>query len=219
VREPDHEARPDELVLLVVVAQHVADVLAQVALDALPELLDAVDILLHHPVRGAHHAWLLLACLLAPAVMLERHDREESRRGVLSRSEVRSIIFGAIDNLGERFSLSHARAKRTAATLELFQRLCEPPPMDWTVRYVTSHPQWSEAVLLFEMLADATGEGHEMLEAWLRHERTLGEFGGHRVAGASTRSPITARPLPSRRAAALRPQRQDVQRRADRCSR
>jgi hypothetical protein len=38
--------------------------------------------------------------------------------------------------------------------------------MDWTVRHVTSHPQWQEAVLLFEMLADATGEGHEMLEAW-----------------------------------------------------
>jgi hypothetical protein len=38
--------------------------------------------------------------------------------------------------------------------------------MDWTVRHVTTHPQWQEAVLLFEMLADATGEGHEMIEAW-----------------------------------------------------
>jgi hypothetical protein len=76
------------------------------------------------------------------------------------------VVAQAIDRLGERFSLSHARAKRTAGTLELFQRLCEPPPMDWTVRHVTSHPQWQEAVLLFEMLADATGEGHEMVEAW-----------------------------------------------------
>ena len=98
--------------------------------------------------------------------MLERHRREEKRRGVLSRAEVRSVVAVAIDTLGERFSLSHARAKRTAGTLELFQRLCEPPPMDWTVRHVTSHPQWQEAVLLFEMLADATGEGHEMIEAW-----------------------------------------------------
>ncbi len=38
--------------------------------------------------------------------------------------------------------------------------------MDWTVRHVTTHPQWAEALVLFEMLADATGEGHEMLEAW-----------------------------------------------------
>jgi poly(A) polymerase len=116
-------------------------------------------------VRDASDS-LLLSCLLAPAVMLERHDREESRRGVLSRAEVRAVVAQAIDRLGERFSLSHARAKRTAGTLELFQRLCEPPPMDWTVRHVTSHPQWQEAVLLFEMLADATGEGHEMVEAW-----------------------------------------------------
>jgi poly(A) polymerase len=109
---------------------------------------------------------LLLACLLAPSIMLERHDREEARRRPVSRAEVRSMVATAIDRLGERFSLSHARAKRTAGTLELFQRLCEPPPLDWTVRNVTAHPQWSEAVLLFEMLADATGEGHEMLEAW-----------------------------------------------------
>jgi poly(A) polymerase len=116
-------------------------------------------------VRDASDS-LLLACLLAPSVLLERHDREESRRRPLARAEVRSLIATAIDRLGERFSLSHARAKRTQGTLELFQRLCEPPPMDWTVRHVTSHPQWTEAVLLFEMLADATGEGHEMLDAW-----------------------------------------------------
>ena len=109
---------------------------------------------------------LLLACLLAPAVVLERHRREERRRKALARAEVRSIVARTIDQLGERFALSHARAKRTAATLELFQRLCEPPPMDWTVRHVTAHPGWADAVLLFEMLADATGEGHEMLEAW-----------------------------------------------------
>jgi poly(A) polymerase len=116
-------------------------------------------------VRDASDS-LLLSCLLVSAVVLERHHREEKRRGVLSRAEVRSVVAGAIDHLGERFSLSHARAKRTAGTLELFQRLCEPPPMDWTVRHVTTHPQWQEAVLLFEMLADATGEGHEMIEAW-----------------------------------------------------
>ena len=41
---------PTNLSLLVVVAQHVADVLAQVALDALAELLHAIDVLLVHPV-------------------------------------------------------------------------------------------------------------------------------------------------------------------------
>ena len=147
----------------------------------LPELLDMIEAereglgpfgrllpVLDRVVGGVRDASdsLLLACLLAPSVVLERHHREERRRKPLARAEVRSVIASTIDGLGERFSLSHARAKRAAATLELFQRLCEPPPLDWTVRHVTAHPQWSEAVLLFEMLADATGEGHEMLEAW-----------------------------------------------------
>ena len=51
----DEEARPDELVVLGVIAQHVADVLAEEALDALPELLDAVDVTLdiRHVPSGA----------------------------------------------------------------------------------------------------------------------------------------------------------------------
>ena len=42
----DEKARPDELVVLVMIAQDVADVLAEEALDALPELLHAVHVLL-----------------------------------------------------------------------------------------------------------------------------------------------------------------------------
>src|SRR5207249_9528844 len=51
-RELDEEAGPREgRLVLLVIADHVADVLAQEALDALVELLDAIDLLLHHPVR------------------------------------------------------------------------------------------------------------------------------------------------------------------------
>src|SRR5467141_4977346 len=51
--ELDEEAWPRERALvLLVIADDVADVLAQEALDALVELLDAIDILLHHPVRA-----------------------------------------------------------------------------------------------------------------------------------------------------------------------
>src|ERR1700683_3622935 len=49
----DEEPRADELVVLPVVAQDVADVLAEEALNALPELLDPVDVLLLHPPRAA----------------------------------------------------------------------------------------------------------------------------------------------------------------------
>ena len=49
LRDVDEEPRADELVVLVVVAQDVAHVLAQEALDALAELLHAVGVLLLHP--------------------------------------------------------------------------------------------------------------------------------------------------------------------------
>src|SRR6516165_5305749 len=47
----DEEARARERTLLVlVIADHVTDVLAEEALDALVELLDAIDVFLHHPI-------------------------------------------------------------------------------------------------------------------------------------------------------------------------
>ncbi len=47
-RNAHEEARPAELLLLVVIAQDVADVLAQEALDALAEFLHAVHVSLVH---------------------------------------------------------------------------------------------------------------------------------------------------------------------------
>jgi hypothetical protein len=54
-RRVDQESRSDERLVQPMVTQHVADVLAQEALDALPELLYAVDVGLGHapgPVRS-----------------------------------------------------------------------------------------------------------------------------------------------------------------------
>ena len=49
--EADEEARAEEVLLVLrVVADDVADVLAEEALDALAELLPALDVLLLHPV-------------------------------------------------------------------------------------------------------------------------------------------------------------------------
>ena len=52
------KARPDELVVLVMIAQHMADILAKKTLDAFPEFLDAIDVLLLPSARShpAHPA-------------------------------------------------------------------------------------------------------------------------------------------------------------------
>ena len=66
----DQEARADELVVHVVVAQDVADVLAQEAFDALAEFLHAVDVRLRHApgaVRRVGLARLELLDLLLDA--------------------------------------------------------------------------------------------------------------------------------------------------------
>ena len=48
-RRVDKEARPDELIMLPVVAQDVTDVLAKKALNALPKFLNPIHIALLHP--------------------------------------------------------------------------------------------------------------------------------------------------------------------------
>lgn len=109
---------------------------------------------------------LLLAGLLVPGVLLARHRREKKLGRPLSRLAVRRLTESAVASLGGRFSLSNVRAQRTTDTLTLLQRLCEPPPLDWTVREVISHRLYEDAVLLFQILVEATGEGEESLEAW-----------------------------------------------------
>ena len=48
----NEKARPDEFIVLVMIAQHVANILAKKALDAFAEFLHAIDVLLLHPPRS-----------------------------------------------------------------------------------------------------------------------------------------------------------------------
>ena len=74
--------------VLLVVADDVADVLAEEALDALPELLAAVDVLLHHPAAcRRHRAAGAERRDLSRGLVVERHvgdqvadERERSQR-------------------------------------------------------------------------------------------------------------------------------------------
>ena len=72
LRRIDQEPRTDELVMQVVIAQHVAHVLAQETLDALAEFLRPVDVgLLHAPgaIGGVGLARLELLDLLLDVVV------------------------------------------------------------------------------------------------------------------------------------------------------
>ena len=51
------EAGADELVMLVMVAQHMANILAEKTLDALSEFLNAINVFLHHCPRSVGVIW------------------------------------------------------------------------------------------------------------------------------------------------------------------
>ena len=115
-REPDHEARTDEagLFAAVAIAQHVADVLAQVALDALAELLDAIDVLLIHAMRAVGLARPRLE-LRDPLVLdvVPRHVGDE----VLDHRERLERLRRDRLGLRERVHARHARELRLAVDL------------------------------------------------------------------------------------------------------
>jgi poly(A) polymerase len=136
------------------------------------ELFPALDRLTGR--REVHDSLLLAVLFVAPVVV--RRQRLEQRLGrPLRRREVAALIDEVIAECAQRLNLSNARSRRAAITLELFQRLCEPPPLDWRVRRVSEHDLFHDAVLLFELLVEATGEGQEMLEEWLQAARDSDE--------------------------------------------
>src|SRR3989441_1672291 len=125
----DEEARPRERALvLLVIADDVADVLAQEALDALVELLDAIDVLLHHPVRAVGLRWL----------DAQRWDRlgllevePDIRDEVADERERTDRRHGDRLTLGEEVHAGHAHEPRLAVDLgaarPALARLAVPP--------------------------------------------------------------------------------------------
>ena len=82
---------------------------------------------------------------------------------------MRRAIEQSIEELSERFALSHQRRQQIFYTLELFQRLCEEiPENEKTLRMIVRKPSFNDAIDLFSLLVDATGEGQAVLDAWRR---------------------------------------------------
>lgn len=113
--------------------------------------------------------WFVLAALLVPKVVAQRMALEE-QRGTVSRGHLQQIAEDAVGQFGARFTLSNLRSGRTYQTLETFQRLCEPLPEQVGMRNaLVARPAFREALKLFELLTEATGEGQEQLDLW-QHE-------------------------------------------------
>jgi poly(A) polymerase len=108
----------------------------------------------------------LLAALLLPKVLVRRDDIEGLDRRPMSRSAIEAMVEEEIAPLLQRFTVSNLKSQQIFQALIGFQRLCEP---GWRpherVRFARK-AFFPTALLLFEMLVRATGQGEEALAAW-----------------------------------------------------
>jgi poly(A) polymerase len=118
----------------------------------------------------------LLAALLLPKVMLRRHDVEAMHQRPMSRAAIEVLVQEEVAPFLGRFTLSNVRAQQIQHALTGFNRLCEP---HWTLHQriqFARKASFADALLLFELLVDATGEGREALAVWqvaARHKPPL----------------------------------------------
>jgi poly(A) polymerase len=141
----------------------------------------------------------LLAAILLPKIMLRRMDVEAMNNGPMTRPSIELMIQEEVAPFFQRLTLSNLRAQQVVHALTGFQRLCEPR---WSaherVRFARK-PYFDDALLLFEILVLATGEGHEALEAWRAAARRRPPLKAPAPGETPTADRPAARPRPRRR--------------------
>ncbi|MFL6194110.1 MAG: polynucleotide adenylyltransferase PcnB [Thermoanaerobaculia bacterium] len=108
----------------------------------------------------------LLAALLLPKVMLRRMDVEAQSGRPMSRSAIEILIQEETAPFFSRLTLSNLRSQQVIHALIGFQRLCEPQGTRHERVRFARKPYFDDALLLFEILVQATGEGNEALAEW-----------------------------------------------------
>jgi poly(A) polymerase len=117
----------------------------------------------------------LLSALLLPAVLLRRYDLEAAGARPMSRGDLEALVDEVAAPLIARFALSRARADRIAGSLKTFLRLCEPSWTEEGRRRFAVRRDFDDALILLEVLARATGEGSEAVDAWREAARNRPE--------------------------------------------
>ncbi len=131
-----------------------------------------------------------LAAILLPQVMLRRHDIEALNQRPMGRAALDKMTEEAVAPFFARFTLSNLKSQQVLSALHLFQRLIDSGWNAGERLRIARRAGFEDALLLFEILVAATGEGTEKLEIW-------------RAAGARARSgelppPEEVVPVPKR---------------------
>ena len=108
----------------------------------------------------------LLAVLLLPKLLQRRDDVEAIDQRPMSRAALRQLVDETVAPLAARLALSRARATQLTQALVAFQRLVEPGWKPRGRQQFAHRPYFDDALALFELMAEATGEGRDALQPW-----------------------------------------------------
>jgi poly(A) polymerase len=117
----------------------------------------------------------LLAALLLPKVLLKRYDIEAIEERPMSRGALDLLIQEEIAPFLARFTVSNLKSQQIVQALIGFQRLCEPRWRPAERARFARKPYFGDAILLFEILTLATGEGEDALAEWQAASRRAAE--------------------------------------------
>jgi poly(A) polymerase len=113
----------------------------------------------------------LLAALLLPKIMLRRDDVEGIDQRPMSRAAIEELIAEETAPFLARFTISNLKSQQIRHALVGFFRLCEPRLSVAERARLTRRPFFDDALLLFELLVQATGGGAEALDEWQQAAR------------------------------------------------
>ena len=109
---------------------------------------------------------VLLGALLLPDIMLRRFDYEERERKPMASTQFRKAVEKTLKPFSDRYSIAKHKRAMLSHALDGFHRMCS---QEWThgqrIRFA-SKSYFEDALVLFEILVRATGEGEDMLELW-----------------------------------------------------
>lgn len=109
---------------------------------------------------------VVLAVALLPAVLLNRHRAESERGRRLSRGALQSLVAETLQPFFSRLALSNQRAERIFQAIMTFHRLGQVRWRPGERQSLARQTSFADALVLFEAVVRATGEGAKLLQTW-----------------------------------------------------
>ncbi len=127
-------------------------------------ILPAIDRMMEEGVSASDSG--LLAAMLLPRVWIQRCRREGAHGRPLSRTMVEGVVRDSLEPFLQRFALSNAKSAAVVDALIGFHRMCEPRWTETSQARFARRRLFADALFLFRVMVEATGEGKEALEVW-----------------------------------------------------